>query len=61
VIDSGDRGSGVANAASQLPAAVIKLTEQIEAATGINILSRLGSPGAEPHARRGGGAGKDRG
>ena len=60
VIDSGDRGSGVANAASQLPAAVIKLTEQIEAATGINILSRLGSPGAEPPARRGGGSGKER-
>jgi flotillin len=60
VIDSGDRGSGVANAASQLPAAVIKLTEQIEAATGINILSRLGAPSTEPSARRGGGSGKDR-
>jgi hypothetical protein len=32
----------VANAASQLPTAIIQLTEQIEAATGINILSRLG-------------------
>jgi len=41
VIDSGE-GGGVANAANQLPAAVIKLTEQIEAATGVNILSRLG-------------------
>jgi len=41
VIDSGE-GVGVANTASQLPAAVIKLTEQIEAATGVNILSRLG-------------------
>jgi flotillin len=41
VIDSGD-GRGVANAAGQLPAAIIKLTEQIEAATGVNILSRLG-------------------
>ena len=60
VIDSGDRGSGVASAASQLPAAVIKLTEQIEAATGINILSRLGSATSEPHGRRGGGSGKDR-
>ena len=39
---------------------MIKLTEQIEAATGINILSRLGSPGAEPPARRGGGSGKER-
>ena len=43
VIDSGDRGSGVASTASQFPAAVIKLTEQIEAATGVNILSRLGA------------------
>ena len=41
VIDSG-QGAGVANAAGQLPAAVIKLTEQIEAATGVNILSKLG-------------------
>ena len=41
VIDSGE-GAGVANTASQLPGAVIKLTEQIEAATGVNILSRLG-------------------
>jgi len=58
VIDSGDRGSGVASAASQLPAAIIKLTEQIETATGINILSRLGAAHPEPSARRG--AGKDR-
>ena len=42
VIDSGNQGSGVASAASQLPAAIIKLTEQIETATGVNILSRLG-------------------
>jgi flotillin len=41
VIDSGDRGTGVAYAAGQLPQAIIKLTEQIETATGINILSRL--------------------
>ena len=41
VIDSGG-GKGVANAAGQLPTAIIQLTEQIEAATGINILSRLG-------------------
>lgn len=45
VIDSGG-GGGVANAAGQLPTAIIQLTEQIEAATGINILSRLGR-GAE--------------
>ncbi len=42
VIDSGE-GAGVANTAGQLPAAVIKLTEQIENATGVNILSRLGA------------------
>ena len=42
VIDSGE-GTGVANTATQLPAAVIKLTEQIENATGVNILKRLGS------------------
>jgi flotillin len=50
VIDSGG-GRGVANAASQLPTAIIQLTEQIEAATGINILSRLGqgtTPAAPP-------------
>jgi len=41
VIDSGE-GTGVATTANQLPAAVIKLTEQIETATGINILSKLG-------------------
>ncbi len=41
IIDSGDRGGGVANAAAQFPNAIIKITEQIEAATGVNILSRL--------------------
>ncbi len=46
VIDSG-QGTGVASTAGQLPAAVIKLTEQIENATGVNILSRLGSGSKE--------------
>jgi len=41
VIDSGKSGSGVASAAAQFPEAIIKLTEQIETATGVNILSRL--------------------
>ncbi|NIN71545.1 MAG: flotillin family protein [Gemmatimonadetes bacterium] len=45
VIDSGE-GAGVANAAGQFPAAIIKLTEQIENATGVNILSKLGSGSA---------------
>lgn len=44
VIDSGGQGTGVAMAAGQLPEAIIKLTEQIETATGVNILSRLGEP-----------------
>jgi flotillin len=43
VIDSGGKGTGVATAAGQLPEAIIKLTEQIETATGVNILSRLGA------------------
>jgi len=47
VIDSGGRGTGVASAAGQLPEAIIKLTEQIETATGVNILSRLGKPAEE--------------
>jgi flotillin len=42
VIDSGNNGSGVASAAAQFPAAILKITEQIETATGVNILSRLG-------------------
>ena len=47
VIDSGGQGTGVATAAGQLPEAIIKLTEQIETATGVNILSRLGKPSEE--------------
>ncbi|UCF20698.1 MAG: flotillin family protein [Gemmatimonadota bacterium] len=46
VIDSGEGGVGLAKTANQLPAAVIKLTEQIEAATGVNILSKLGDKGS---------------
>jgi flotillin len=44
VIDSGRSGTGVASAAAQFPEAIIKLTEQIETATGVNILSRLQKP-----------------
>jgi flotillin len=47
VIDSGGQGTGVAMAAGQLPEAIIKITEQIETATGVNILSRLGQPSEE--------------
>ncbi|MCB0275063.1 MAG: flotillin, partial [Calditrichaeota bacterium] len=43
VIDSGGngKGGGVANFINQLPAAVISLSEQIENATGVNILSQF--------------------
>jgi flotillin len=41
IFDTGNGASGVANAAGQLPTAIIQLTQQIEAATGVNILSRL--------------------
>jgi len=42
VIDSGGSGSrGVSNVVGQLPAAVITITEQIENATGVNILKAL--------------------
>ncbi len=44
VIDTGNGSSGVGKAAGQLPAAIIQLTEQIESATGVNILSRLQQP-----------------
>ena len=44
VIDQGGGGSsggGIAGIAAQMPAAVISITEQIEAATGMNILAAL--------------------
>lgn len=44
VIDSGQgSSSGIGGLVTQLPAAVISLTEQIENATGVNILSHLKS------------------
>lgn len=52
VIDSGKSGSGVASAASQFPEAIIKLTEQIETATGVNILARLKPAGGDAHAAK---------
>ena len=52
VIDSGTSGTGVASAASQFPAAIIKLTEQIETATGVNILARLKPVDGEIHPVR---------
>ena len=42
IVDSGSgNGGGIPAAVSQLPAAVVSLTEQIEAATGIDILSSM--------------------
>ncbi|MDH5372769.1 MAG: SPFH domain-containing protein [Acidimicrobiia bacterium] len=46
IIDSGSGEPGIPGLMSQLPAAVIKITEQIENATGIDILSNLGKPQA---------------
>lgn len=43
VIDSGHGSQQIPELLSQLPGSVIKLTEQIENATGINILSGLGA------------------
>ncbi len=51
VIDSGANGGsgqGIPAVVSQLPAAVIKITEQIENATGVNILSGLGGSSSAP-------------
>ncbi len=50
VIDSGNGSQGIPDFMSQLPAAVIKLTEQVETATGINILSGLGANQKEADA-----------
>jgi flotillin len=53
VIDSSGRaGTGVASAAAQFPEAIIKLTEQIETATGVNILGRLQRPADGAPARK---------
>lgn len=43
IIDGGQGGNGLPGIAAQMPAAVISITEQIEAATGINILAALKS------------------
>ena len=41
IIDSGSQGSGIPGFMGQLPAAVISLTEQIENATGVDLLKAL--------------------
>ena len=52
VIDSGNGGvnSGISKLVNQMPAAVISLVDQIETATGVNILKSLqtGKVNAEP-------------
>ena len=45
VIDGGNGSQQIPGLLSQLPGSVIKLTEQIENATGVNILSGLGQRG----------------
>ena len=41
MIDSGGQGSGIPGVLGQLPAAVINLAEQMETATGVDILGSL--------------------
>jgi hypothetical protein len=50
VIDQsgGSSGGGIPGIAAQMPAAVISITEQIEAATGINILAALNQSKSVP-------------
>lgn len=52
VIDQGggSSGGGIAGIAAQMPAAVISITEQIEAATGMNILAALDQSKSAPPA-----------
>ncbi|MDQ4068460.1 MAG: SPFH domain-containing protein [Actinomycetota bacterium] len=47
IIDSGGQGNGVPGFMTQLPAAVIGLTEQIENATGVDILKALRAQGGD--------------
>ncbi len=48
IIDGGGSEAGLPRMLSQLPASVIRLSEQIENATGVDILSRLSAPAPEP-------------
>jgi flotillin len=41
IIDSGGQGTGVPGFMGQLPAAIISLAEQIENATGVDVLGAL--------------------
>lgn len=48
VIDSGNGAGGIGGLLGQLPAAVVKVTEQIENATGVDILRGLADSGVAP-------------
>ena len=48
VIDSGGQGSGIPGVLGQLPSAVINLAEQMETATGVDILGALRAGGTLP-------------
>jgi flotillin len=54
IIDSGGQGTGVPGLMGQLPAAVISLTEQLENATGVDLLKALRPEGANSAAALGG-------
>ncbi|MCC7075797.1 MAG: flotillin family protein [Acidimicrobiia bacterium] len=49
IVDSGS-GNGVSTAVSQLPGTVVRLNDQIEAATGVNLLSSLAGNGKDDTA-----------
>jgi flotillin len=48
VVDNGGTGGGIPGFVAQLPGAVVSLTEQIEAATGVDILSSMRDADAVP-------------
>lgn len=52
VIDSGGQGSGIPGVLGQLPAAVINLAEQMETATGVDILGALRSDNNDQYGDR---------
>ncbi|MGH9263372.1 MAG: flotillin, partial [Acidimicrobiales bacterium] len=54
IIDSGGQGTGVPGFMGQLPAAVISLTEQLENATGVDLLKALRPEGSNSGAAVGG-------
>ncbi len=59
VVDSGGRGGGIGGYVSQLPATVVSLAEQIEAATGVDLLAALRDPVVSSPAGETGDSGGD--